>query len=114
MPNTCIGDRDWYTKDENFSKRSHESGNLINTKIHLHWTFGNKKTPDLEFDIIKNIPKNYCPIKSCSELFSDRLPIIITVHSKAITKKKKLSAMPKQNNLISRSYSRILLITLFL
>jgi len=65
-----------------------ETMNLESIRKPTSWTSGNEKIPDLEFGIIKDIPKDYCRTEFYFELFSDRSSIIITINNKVITKRK--------------------------
>jgi len=109
MPNIRIGDRDWsYPKNVNCSKLSKQrswqlclqknpSTGHPTIKRHLiYWA-------SVDF-IIEGIPKDYCRIESCLELSSDYSLVIFIVNSKIIKINLALSAMPKQNGPISRSY----------
>jgi len=98
MPNTHTGEidptqRTWVAQ----SHRSNELGNPIHKETHLliilyyiiiilYYTYyrssDNKKISDLDFGIIKGIPKDFCRTESCLKLSLDHSLVIFSINSK--------------------------------
>jgi len=81
MQNICNGKSLFLSKGTPQSDKTYEFGNFIDRGTHLLVIY-QQEDPSwypLHFGIIKSIPKDFCRIESCLELFSDRSPIIIII-----------------------------------
>jgi len=91
MSNIHAGDRDWsYPKGGELFKLIEDVNlTILSTRGSTYWPSENKKIPDLlNFDIIKDISKDFYRTVSYLELSSDHSPVIFRINSKIMIKGK--------------------------
>jgi hypothetical protein len=61
---------------------------ILSTGEPTYWPSDKKISDLLDFDIIRDISKDFCRTESCLELSSDYSPVIFTINNKIINKDK--------------------------